>query len=501
MSTNFTIKTMIQESRRQANEQAIPEMIEWLRRVGYQPSDLNSLNLIHVAGTKGKGSTCAFISSILCQYLPSASRNSSTQKALTSKVGLYTSPHLRVVRERIQINNAPLSESLFAQYFFEVWDRLETSAAQEGRSNEKPAYFRFLTLMAFHTYLREGVDSAIIEVGIGGEHDSTNIIERPTVVGITSLGIDHTPMLGDTIEEIAWHKAGIMKIGAPAFTVPQPERAMPVLRQRAEERNVELTIVNRHPELETVHLGLDADFQKTNASLAIAMAASHLQTLGGDISVVDRLPPEFKRGLQLARWSGRCEIRREGAIEWYIDGGHTLESIELVGNWLASKLTPTTTTTTTTNPGASQPPRRKRVLLFNQQTRDASALVTALYSTLVSALSDAHPFTHTIFCTNLTFADGGYTPDLFSVNYIPVSPDMVAMSVQRKLADTWKELDPRADVRVVRTIEEAVGLVRGIARAGDGSEGVECLVTGSVHLVGGFLEVLETESAGTKLSD
>ncbi|KAI9854487.1 MAG: Folylpolyglutamate synthetase [Trichoglossum hirsutum] len=458
------------------------------------PSDLNRLNLIHVAGTKGKGSTCAFISSILSQYLPSIPQNPSTQKALISKIGLYTSPHLRAVRERIQINNTPLSESLFAQYFFEVWDRLERSAAQEGRSDEKPSYFRFLTLMAFHTYLQEGVDSAIIEVGIGGEHDSTNIIERPTVVGITSLGVDHTIVLGDTIEEIAWHKAGIMKTGVPAFTVPQPERAMPVLGQRAEERNVQLTIVNRHPELEGIHLGLDADFQKSNASLAVTMAASHLQSLGGDIQAVDHLPLEFKRGLQLVRWGGRCEIRREGAIEWYIDGGHTLESIEVVGTWLASKLTPATT-----NPDNPQTPRRKRILLFNQQTRDASALATALYSTLVSALSDAHPFTHTIFCSNLTFADRGYAPDLFSINYVPVSPDIVALSAQRKLADTWKELDPCTDVRVVRTIEEAVGLVRGITGTGDESERAICLVTGSVHLVGGFLEVLEAESARTKL--
>src|SRR5438876_5698179 len=102
--------------------------------VATQPSDLNRLNLIHVAGTKGKGSTCAFISSILSQYLHSTSPDL-TRRPLLSKIGLYTSPHLRAVRERIRINGIPLSEPLFAQYFFVVWDRLEASAAQEGRSD------------------------------------------------------------------------------------------------------------------------------------------------------------------------------------------------------------------------------------------------------------------------------------------------------------------------------------------------------------------------------
>ncbi|KAI9774229.1 MAG: Folylpolyglutamate synthetase, partial [Geoglossum umbratile] len=481
LQTNFATNALIRESRRAANEQAIPEMIEWLRRVGYQPSDLNRLNLIHVAGTKGKGSTCAFVSSILAQYLPSGlARSPSAPRPLVSKIGLFTSPHLRSVRERIQINNTPLSEPLFAQYFFEVWDRLEASAVQEGRGDGKPSYFRFLTLTAFHTYIREGVDTAIVEVGIGGEHDSTNIIERPTVVGITSLALDHQIVLGDTIEEITWHKAGIMKPGAPAFTVPQLDRAMSILKQRAEERTVDLTIVRCHPELKTIRLGLDADFQKDNASLAIAIAAAHLQKLGNNISAASHLPPEFKRGLQLVRWSGRCEVRHEGAIDWYIDGGHTLESIEVAGTWFASKLALPLV--------APQPRRRTRILFFNQQTRDASALAIALYKTLASALSDANPFTHAVFCANVTFASHGYSPDLFSINYTTESSDVGTLSVQRRLADTWKGLDPSAQVKVVGTIEEAVALVRAISK----KEDVACLVTGSVHLVGGFLEVLET---------
>ena len=107
------------------NSTSLPEMREWLRRIDYTPSDLNTLNMIHITGTKGKGSTCAFVSSILQELFP--------QK----KVGLFTSPHLKAVNERIQVNSVPISEDLFARYFWEVWDRLENSAEKEGVDKAK----------------------------------------------------------------------------------------------------------------------------------------------------------------------------------------------------------------------------------------------------------------------------------------------------------------------------------------------------------------------------
>ena len=144
-----------------------------------QPSDLNRLNPVHVAGTKGKGSTSAFVSNILSQYSD------------VKKIGLYTSPHLRFARERIKINNEPLSEEKFAKYFFEVWDRLDQSAQAAGEDpadlRTKPQYFRYLTFMAFHAYISEGVDAAVIECGIGGEYDCTNVIPKPVAGAITSL--------------------------------------------------------------------------------------------------------------------------------------------------------------------------------------------------------------------------------------------------------------------------------------------------------------------------
>lgn len=211
------------------NETSLPEMREWLRRINYAPDDLNSLNMIHVTGTKGKGSTCAFVSSILQHLYPE------------KKIGLFTSPHLKAVNERIQVNSIPIPETTFARYFWEVYDRLESSAKKEGLDvAKKPVYFRFLTLMAWHAFLDMKVDTAIMEVGVGGEYDGTNIIPKPTCTAVTSLGIDHVSVLGNTLESIAWHKGGIYKKGVPALTVEQTPGALEVLKKRAEERGVRL---------------------------------------------------------------------------------------------------------------------------------------------------------------------------------------------------------------------------------------------------------------------
>ena len=349
-------------------------------------------------------------------------------------IGLYTSPHLRFVRERIQINDQPLSEEAFAKYFFETWDRLEDAARAKGQPTDltaKPAYFRFLTLMAYHTYMSEQVDTAIIECGIGGEYDCTNILVKPKVTGITSLGIDHTAMLGNTIEEIARHKAGIMKASAPCFTAPQPPGAIEVLRKRADEVQTKLHIIERSPALQNVKLGLAADFQQTNASLAVAIANAHLTALGyPPCKANDELPIEFIRGLEQVRWPGRCETRREKNIAWYIDGGHTLESIELAGSWFASQIP----SSLSSSSPAQEAKKKIRILLFNQQTRDANALAKALHRTLASALHDQQPFTHAVFCTNMTFKDEGYRPDLMSMN--TSSEAVEKLEVQRRLAGT-----------------------------------------------------------------
>lgn len=474
-----------------------------------------------MAGTKGKGSTSAFVASILSQY---------SSDAKFAKIGLYTSPHLRSVRERIQINNEPIPEDLFTRYFFEVWDRLEASvSAQTLPPDSKPMYFRFLTLLALHTYLSEGVQTAVIECGIGGEYDATNIIQSPTVCAVTSLGIDHTAMLGNTVEEIAWHKAGIFKrttVSRQAFTVDtQPPTALAVLQSRAVEKDIALQVVSRHPDIDSgaVPLGLAADFQKTNASLAVAVAAAQLRLLGvADIpepSTTMTLPAQFRAGLAQVKWGGRCEVKRQGNIAWHIDGGHTLESIKLAAEWFATCI------------GSAEHASARRILLFNQQTRDAPTLARALHMALDKAMRDAsidvggaraHPdatvrdgraaplFDHAIFSTNVTYdAGAGYKADLVSMN--TSAADVAALSVQRGLAETWSELEGARQLdeaetlhverrgesactsEVQETIEAAIARIQKLA----GGEECVVLVTGSLHLVGGVLEVLDTKSTAS----
>ncbi|NXY92507.1 FOLC protein, partial [Alcedo cyanopectus] len=193
-----------------------------------------------------------------------------------------SSPHLVQVRERIRINGQPLSKELFSKYFWLVYNRLEET--KDPACASMPAYFRFLTIMAFHVFLQEKVDLAVVEVGIGGAYDCTNIIRAPVVCGVSSLGIDHTSILGDTMEKIAWQKGGIFKPGVPAFTVAQPERPLEVLRDRAQERECPLYLCPDLDAFEGDHqpleLGLAGAHQRSNAALALQLARTWLQRRG-----------------------------------------------------------------------------------------------------------------------------------------------------------------------------------------------------------------------------
>ncbi|XP_069870374.1 folylpolyglutamate synthase, mitochondrial isoform X3 [Dipodomys merriami] len=255
-----------QVKRQRGDPQAQLEAMElYLARSGLQVEDLDRLNIIHVTGTKGKGSTCAFTEHILRNY--------------GLKTGFFSSPHLVQVRERIRINGQPISPELFSKHFWHLYHRLEET--KDGSSVSMPAYFRFLTLMAFHIFLQEKVDLAVVEVGIGGAYDCTNIIRKPVVCGVSSLGIDHTSLLGDTMEKIAWQKGGIFKRGIPAFTVLQPEGPLAVLRDRAQQISCPLYLC---PPLEALEeggpplaLGLEGEHQRSNAALALQLANCWLQ--------------------------------------------------------------------------------------------------------------------------------------------------------------------------------------------------------------------------------
>ncbi|TFY67717.1 hypothetical protein EVG20_g3845 [Dentipellis fragilis] len=458
---------------------AIPEMVEYLERIGYTQEDLDTLNVLHVTGTKGKGSTCAFLDSILRHTKPNW------------KIGLYTSPHLIAVRERIRVNGQPISEEDFAKYFFEVWDRLEKNEQRKfPETPSKPAYFRYMTLLAFHVFSSMKVDATILEVGVGGTYDSTNIVPHPVVTGISALGIDHTAVLGKTLEEIAWQKGGIYKAGVPALTVNQPEQGLAVLKQRSIELNAsEFNIVPLIPELADIRLGSPGEHQVQNANLAIHLASKFLQIKDG-YKPQESLPKTFVEGLESAKWP---------------DGAHTVESLECCMQWFVSP------DVALRDVSGGRP---RRVLIFNCTSgRSGSSFLgtmlskTAAQLKLFGANEEAGQLLdHVIFCTNITYADGGFKGgNIFAVWNVTMGidiytdlttlaipkDDLMHLKTQQDLASAWSSLVPTfptANIHVLPSIEHAIGTVRGLS-VEEGCGHTDVLVAGSLHLVGGVIEV------------
>ncbi|KAI0380175.1 FolC bifunctional protein [Hypomontagnella monticulosa] len=459
---------------------SIAEMQIYLRRIGYTSSDLDRLNIVHVAGTKGKGSTCAFTASILSQYQKS--------HGIPRKIGLFTSPHLIAVRERIRINGAPVSGDVFARYFFEVWDKLQEAELREPMVMDdrlglpiptRPVYSRYLTLMSYHLFLQEGVDVAVYETGIGGEYDATNIVEHPVATGISTLGIDHVFALGDTVDKIAWHKAGIMKTGSAAFTIEQVPEATKVLEERAAEKGVSLKVLAVDPRLQGVNVRPDALFQKKNASLGIALAEEALKRVDpGFTSDPSKLSKEFIDGIEQVVWRGRCEVKTEGPIIWHVDGAHTVDSLKMATRWFAGECA-----------NKSGP----KALIFNQQGRDeAIHFLEGMVSTLKA--QGQGTFEHVIFCTNVTYSSTGYKRDFVNHQYDPAA--IKALTAQHAFAEKWSSLDPSANIAVLPTIEDAINYVRDLGKAPLGeNETVQAFITGSLHLVGGALGILEGADA------
>lgn len=458
LQTNFAVIEQIKaQGEPTRDEDLVPEMIEWIRRVGYEPKEFDKMNVLHVTGTKGKGSTCAFVQSILLQSRAAGRSN-------VGKIGLYTSPHLKSVRERIMIDGKPIDADKFAKYFFQVYDRIENTESDPNRFRRmgpgvKPNYFRYLTLVSFHAFMQEGVESAIYEVGIGGEYDSTNVFVHPTACAVTSLGIDHVNVLGNTIEEIAWNKAGIFKKDAKAFTIDdQPASALKVLEERAAEKGAHLQAVPIHPEIKTLKLGLAGEFQRKNATIAAHLVATRL---GMDLP--EKLPQDFVLGLEKAAWAGRCQILEKNNARWYIDGAHTVESLVEAAKWFAS----------------AYDPKKPVVLLFNQQKRDnAGELLAGLYGSLKSlgvTVSTA------IFSTNQTWASG-FQADMVSHNVSKEAIDKLV--IQKDLAKTWSKLDPECDTRICASLEEANNMIGQIPDK-------QVFVTGSLLMVGGLLAVID----------
>jgi dihydrofolate synthase/folylpolyglutamate synthase len=281
---------------------------------------------VHVAGTKGKGSTCAMIASML--------------QASNLKVGLYTSPHLTDIRERICINGEMISQADFARCIREV----EPIVA---RMKPTPTYFDVLTAVAFKYFAEHKIDIAVVETGLGGRLDSTNVI-TPEVTAITSLSKDHMAQLGSTLPRIAEEKAGIFKAGVPAISVTQDPEAEAVLRRVADKVGAPLDITGKSIEFSyrfesSRMLGPHNRVCLTTPNskfehLAVPLLGEHQAiNCGLALSVIDRLKSrgflindsKAMEGLAKTTVPGRMEMLNQ-TPRVIADGAHNAASIDAV---------------------------------------------------------------------------------------------------------------------------------------------------------------------------
>jgi len=298
----------------------LDNMTEFSSRIGNPHHDFRS---IHVAGTNGKGSVCAFAASIL------------KEKGL--KVGLYTSPHLVDFRERIKVNGRDIPARDVVRIGTELRGEMQSMAAE---SPEKQlTFFEFTTGVAFKYFGEQRVDIAVVEVGMGGRLDATNIIV-PEVAAITRIGLEHTNYLGQTIPEIAREKAGIIKDGARVVTCERAPEALQVISGACDKKHAELRRIGKDFDTSAVKQSLAGtafdyqgrrsyhglrtrllgSFQAENAAAAIAIVENLADT---GLTVEEG---EIRRGLVGTKWPGRTDIvsRRPLVI---FDGSHNPDGI------------------------------------------------------------------------------------------------------------------------------------------------------------------------------
>lgn len=290
----------------------------FLKRLGNPAADRK---IVHVAGTNGKGSVCAYLQAILMVE--------------GKRTGFFTSPHLVSVNERIRVDNIQIDNETFLKVFRKVL-KIVRQMVEDGI--EHPSYFEFLFGMGMTAFAETDVEYIILETGLGGRLDATNAIDNPALAIITSISLDHTAILGDTIEKIAGEKAGIIKPGVPVFFDGSSKKAAEVIKAKASELGVSCREVTKNAyEIQEVHRkyiafsrrsAYDKDvifqvpmcgcYQAMNAELALE-ASEYL--LAGEEIHMDR----WKEALAELHWEGRME--RVGA-HITVDGAHNPGAME-----------------------------------------------------------------------------------------------------------------------------------------------------------------------------
>jgi dihydrofolate synthase/folylpolyglutamate synthase len=269
-----------------------------------------------IAGTNGKGSTACTLASILT--------------AAGQRTGLYTSPHLEKPNERIRVDRDEITDEDFARLFFRVHDVAQEQVLA-GRLPQLPSYFEILTAQAFLYFAESKVDLAVLEVGMGGRLDATNVVE-PLISVITDISLDHMEWLGPTIADITREKAGILRRGGTMITLPQLPEANRVLGEGAAELGVRcvsavwylpLAKTDGPSTVEALGATIKVDsplaggHQQRNLALAIATAVDLASAHAFPIT-----PAALEEGIRRTRWPGRLERMTRGGVEWILDVAH-----------------------------------------------------------------------------------------------------------------------------------------------------------------------------------
>lgn len=281
----------------------------------------HTFNTIHFAGSNGKGSTLNAVDHIL--------------KDANLEVGVFTSPHIHKVNERIRINDRLIPDDKLLEYLNQVLELVETK--YDGKY---PTFFGIITVVAYMYFAEQQVDVALIETGIGGLRDSTNVI-TPLVSVITTVSYDHTDVLGETIQEIASEKAGIIKQGVPVVSSVKNPEAQQVIRDTAAEKNAPLQQLEEHMKVSNVRLEngyqlLDLEIgEERLEGIELSMFGNHqAENAGVAVTAVKALAPKFEisneaiySGLKKAKWAGRFEKFGDHIV---IDGAHNPEGMTML---------------------------------------------------------------------------------------------------------------------------------------------------------------------------
>ncbi|KAM3086683.1 hypothetical protein ACMFMG_000809 [Clarireedia jacksonii] len=459
-------------------------MKEWLKVIGYETPPFYA---IHVSGTKGKGSTCTFASSLL------TSHSHRIRPTFPPKIGLFISPHLTTLRERILINNRPISASLFATSLFHIWKLLSTLPEPA-----RPRYMQLLDLLSIHVFATQGVQMAVYETHSGGEFDSTRVLgEAVKVAGVAAIGMDHVRVLGPGIEDVAWHKGGIIRGGARAFALKGEEVVERVLRERARERGTEVEFVGEGSVEGRLPIGegvLETPVMRKNCALAIKLVNELLRVVHGDGESLSN--EDIREGVRGFKLLGRFQKVYEGERIWYLDGAHNEMSMPIAADWFAKWVR------------NSERPHLPLTLLFNNPpTKDRLAIFVQLIAHLKtlsfspSSQSLSPPPINFIFLSSAKYST---LPSLDSTkdDYLPTSTPILH-SYQSVCALAY----PGCRISIVKSVKEAIAVVRGmgtrkeaggvgkedITRGREGGKAGHILVTGHMVLVGEVLEVFREE--------